>query len=82
MAGDGVDLLDGAGVDDIAGVKLSDVGDTPAVEGGGDEEIAGQEDSQGHEQPLGAYEYDGVYLEYIFVSGPFEQFLCFHWWWG
>ena len=72
MAGDCVCLLYCTSVYDVTGIKFSDIGNASAVEGGGNEEITGKEDRQGYKQPFGAYEDDGVDLEYIFISGPFE----------
>ena len=49
MTGDGVCLLNCAGINDIAGIEFPDVGYASTIEGGGDEEIARQKDRQGYE---------------------------------
>ena len=78
MVGDGVDLLNLARVDDVAGIHFLEVGPISAGEGGSHEEVARQEDHQRNEQPLKAHEYDGEDLESALIANLVQHFLGVH----
>lgn len=80
VMGDGEGLFYGAGGDDGAGVDFFDVGVGAAGEGGGHEEVAGEEDGEGDDEPLGGDEDDGVDLVFVSVAGLLEQGLGLHDW--
>ena len=78
MVGDGVDLLNLARVDDVAGIHFLEVGPISAGEGGSHEEVARQEDHQRNEQPLQTHEYDGEDLESALIANLVQHFLGLH----
>ena len=78
MAGDGVDLLDLARIDDVADVYFLEVDPISAGEGGSHEEVARQEDHQRNEQPLKAHEYDGEDLEPPLIAYLIQHLLRLH----
>ena len=65
-------LLDCTSINDVASIKFPYILFTSACECGSDEEVAGQKDSKGYEQPFCTDKYDREYLETIGISNFFK----------
>lgn len=78
MGGYGQWVLDLALSNPGASTELRDVSLCPAGECRSHEKVARQEDSEGNDQPLEAYENNGVYLEGVAIPHCLKKSSCSH----
>jgi hypothetical protein len=78
MVCNGSRLINRALVNDLTGVDFVDISLVATMEGGSDEEVAGEEDSQGDEYPLGADERNAIDLILALVARSSQQLLGLH----